>query len=304
MTTDPMTLPEPTTITRPGIYDLTSEQYHNPAITGEWMSNSDGRELTKMAPAQFKYNRDHGIRKTSDAFDLGHLAHTRLLGKGEQFHVFDTPKLDGRTAGGKAQAREATDARAEGLIPVYADQWDQVTAMIDAINDDPEAHALLRQPGRRETCLFWREQITVDGNPVTVQRRAMIDLIPDMPDNPRAPIEIVDYKTAADATPSEDMRKKIFDYGYHRQLSTYRAAIRALFGRHAEVTFVFQDTRPPYLPAIIELDTPAQMIGDHQNGEALEIWARCQTSGVWPGHTRTTLGVPAWIERQYEEEIF
>jgi len=295
---------EPIRITEPGVYYLTADEYHNPAITGQWMSNSDGRKILKTCPAQFKWDQDHGIRKTSDAFDFGHVAHTVVLGRGEEYKVFEPKKLDGRTKEGKAQKLEVDAARAAGLTPIYGDQWATIRAMADAIHANPVANELLTQPGRPEACLFWRDQVKVDGVWVTVQRRAMVDLLPNVTD-PGEPMRVVDFKTADEVAPNDNLRKKIYDYGYHRQGATIVDACQALFGRYAEVVFLLQSKTAPHFVVPVDLDTPAQRIGAIENQEALRLWARAQLTGVWPEYTNgvVTSGVPAWIERQYEDEM-
>jgi hypothetical protein len=303
---------EPIRITEPGVYELTAEEYHDTAITGAWFSNSDGKKLLATCPAQFQHDREHNVRKTSDAFDFGHVWHAVILGKGEAYEVFEPKKLDGRTVAGKAQKAEVDAARAAGITPIYGDQFAIIRAMADAVQANPKAHELLTAPGRSEVCLFWREQIKVTdprnklfGQIVTVQRRAMIDHLPDMPEG-GGPVTLVDGKSADEVKPDDNMRKKIYDYAYHRQAKTYQDAIEHLFGRYADVVFVFQSKNPPHLIVPVDLDTPAMMIARRQNHEALEIWAECVATGVWPGYTNgvATSGVPAWIERQYEEDVY
>jgi PDDEXK-like domain of unknown function (DUF3799) len=303
----------PKLITLPGVYSLTAEEYHSFDVTGDWFSNSDAKKLLTSCPAQFDYDRRHGIRKTSDAFDFGHVAHAIVLGQGEQFEVFEPCKLDGRTTAGKEQKRAVDAARAAGRTPIYGDQFAVIAAMAEAIKADPLPHQLLTQPGRPEMCLFWVEHVRVTdpknslyGTVVEVKRRAMIDHLPDMPEDGK-PVELVDYKTADEVKPDDNMRKKNYDYGYHRQADTYESAVLALFGREAVVTFLLQSKRPPHLIVPTQLDTPAMRVAAAQNHEAMQQWAECVATGVWPGHvapnTVATSGVPAWIERQYEEEI-
>jgi len=303
---------EPIRITKPGVYELTAEEYHSFEVTGDWISNSDVKALLKSCPAQFDYDRRNAVRKTSDAFDFGHVWHAVILGKGEAYRVFEPKKLDGRTADGKAQKREVDAARAAGITPIYGDQFALIEAMAEAVKADPVPYDLLTRPGRSEVCLFWLEYVRITdpanslyGQVVEVKRRAMIDRLPDMPENPDETVTLVDGKTAEEVKPDDDMRKKVHDYGYHRQADTYESAIRALFGRDAQVTFVFQSKKRPHLITPVDLDTPAMRVAAAQNHEALQVWAECVATGVWPGYTKgvATSGVPAWIERQYEEAI-
>lgn len=302
----------PIVISNPGVYELTAEEYHSYAVTGDWFSNSDAKALLASCPAQFDYDRRNAVRKTSDAFDFGHVWHAVILGKGEAYQVFEPKKLDGRTGPGKEQKAAVDAARAAGITPIYGDQFKLIEAMAEAVKDDPVPHALMTAPGRQEVCLFWYQDIKVSdphnalyGQTVQVQRRAMIDHLPDMPDDPRETVRLVDGKTADHVKPDDDMRKKIYDYAYHRQAETYAAAVEALFNRDAEVVFIFQSKKAPHLIVPVELDTPAMRVAAAENRQAMEIWAECVATGEWPGYTKgvATSGVPAWIERQYEDEL-
>ncbi|HST84633.1 MAG TPA: PD-(D/E)XK nuclease-like domain-containing protein [Kineosporiaceae bacterium] len=302
---------EPIRITRPGVYDLTAAEYHDVKVTGEWFSNSDAKKLLATCPAQFDYDRRHGVRKISDAFDLGHVWHAVILGKGEAYQVFEPKKLDGRTKVGKEQKLAVDEARAAGITPIYGDQFALIEAMAEAVKADRVAFDLMNQPGRQEVCLFWRQKIKVTnpnnklyGQIVTVQRRAMIDHLPDMPAEGET-VTLVDGKTADEVKPDDGLRKKIYDYAYHRQADTYAAGVEALFNRDAEVVFIMQSKKPPYLIVPVDLDTPAMLIAAAENREALELWAECVATGEWPGYVkgRATSGVPAWIERMHEDEM-
>jgi hypothetical protein len=301
----------PIRITRPGVYDLSAAEYHDVEVTGAWLSNSDAKKLLATCPKQFDYDRRNGVRKISDAFDFGHVWHAVILGKGEAYQVFEPKKLDGRTKDGKAQKLAVDEARAAGITPVYGDQFRLIEAMAEAVKADPVPFDLMNQPGRQEVCLFWRQRIKVTnphnqlyGQTVVVQRRAMIDHLPDMPPEGET-VTLVDGKTADEVKPDDGLRKKIYDYAYHRQADWYAAGVEALFNRDAEVVFLFQSKKPPHLIVPVDLDTPARRIAAAENRQALEIWAECVATGEWPGYVRgiATSGVPAWIERQYEDEM-
>ena len=69
--------------------------------------------------------------------------------------------------------------------------------------------------------------------------------------------------------------------------------------------FLLQSKTAPHLIVPVEMDTPALLVAEHENRQALEQWAECVDTGEWPGYTNgiATSGVPAWIERQHEEEM-
>src|SRR4029079_13844484 len=98
---------------------------------------------------------------------------------------------------GKAQKREVDAARAAGITPIYGDQFALIEAMAEAVKAYPVPHPLRTAPCRQEVCLFWEEQLKVTnprnklyGQTVTVKRRAMIDHLPDMPDDPRETVRL------------------------------------------------------------------------------------------------------------------
>jgi hypothetical protein len=300
---------EPIRISLPGCYELTSEQYHSFDVTGDWFSNSDAKKLLQTCPAQFDYDRRNGVKKISDAFDFGHVAHAVVLGDGERYEVFEPKRIDRRTKEGQAQQKAVDEARAAGRTPIYGDQFALIEAMAEAIKADPIPHELLTQPGRPEVCLFWHEQIKVTdphnslyGQTVQVKRRAMIDHLPDLTEDGKT-VRIVDYKTADEVKPDDSLRKKVYDYGYHRQSATYEAAVECLFGRSADVVFLLQSKKPPHLIVPVEMDTPAVRVAVAENNQAMALWAECVATGEWPGYVSgiALSGVPAWVERQFEE---
>lgn len=279
----------------PGVYQLDSDLYHaDPTVRGS-MSNSDGLAISLPGcPAQFRYDRDHQVHKTSAAFDFGHVAHREVLGAGEPVAVF--PKHDARTKEGKAIRADWDAARAAGVTPITEPDYDVVLGMVAALKAHPFASRLLAQPGKTEQALFWIDEET------GVWRRSLIDFLPDPPAPGRTMI-LVDYKTAEDVAPGFDMMRKIYDYGYHRQGATYLDGVLALgLADDARIVFINQCKRPPFLVTPVELDAESLRIGRIENRRALRVFAECQASGVWPEYTDgvVTSGVPPYIEREYD----
>jgi PDDEXK-like uncharacterized protein DUF3799 len=288
----------PIQITLPGVYEISAAEYHDPAVTGDWVSNSDLRGMTAPnCPAKWRYNRDHGVRGTSDAFAFGHAWHARVLGKGEDIAVRPVVWDSWRTNAAKAWRAEQEAAGRSVILP---EDWQMVEAMAAAIHDRPRAHELLSQPGRPEVAMFWVDPET------GVKRRALVDYLPsDRPDG-FGTLDVVDIKSCDSASPDDRMEKKIYDYGYHRQGTTIADGAMALgLADNVTVWFIFQEKSAPYIVQEVELDGQAQRIGRIENHEALLLYKQCIETGVWPSYADgpVTVGVPGWIANRFDDEM-
>lgn len=296
---------EPPVITLPGVYQLDAREYHDPAITGDWLSNSDARQLIDDGcPAQFKYDRDHGVRQITDAFSMGHAVHARILGKGETIAVRPLVNPDDpsqvwdswRTNTAKAWRAEQEAAGRSVILP---EQAAVVEAMAAAVHAKPRAHELLSQPGRPEVALFWVDADT------GVKRRALVDYLPTVT-NPAGVMEPVDIKSADSVAPTADMERRLYNHAWHRQAMTITDGILALgLAKWVEFYFVVQSKTAPHLVTVVKLDAEAEHIGRIENRRALLVYRECLETGVWPDYADepVSLSVPAWIARQYEDEM-
>lgn len=114
---------------------------------------------------------------------------------------------------------------------------------------------------------------------------------------------ICDVKTTQNAG-RDAFSRDAARYGYHRQAFFYRR-LYAAATYQSEPIFVHLvvESAPPYDVAFFELDTEAIDAGNRQIDEALEIWRRCEFSGIWPGsgwdwenqeYTIQSLSLPRW----------
>ncbi|WP_326600555.1 PD-(D/E)XK nuclease-like domain-containing protein [Rhodococcus sp. PD04] len=271
----------------PGLYlDVPEAIYHGDRGT---LSQSGAKKLLPPScPAIFHYEREHPPAP-KDVFDIGSAAHALVLGVGDPIARLDFD--DWKT---KA-AREARDeARAEGKTPLLAKDYETVHAMAAALRKHPLA-ATLFADGRPEVSAFWTDAETGVG------RRARFDWLPNA--DPRRRRVIPDYKTTSDANPSK-FAKSAADFGYYMQAPWYLDAIAATEGdTEAAFLFVVQSKTPPYLVSVVELDHDALMLGHRLNRRALEIYAECESSGVWPGYGDDVhyVSLPSWVHYEKEE---
>ncbi|MFJ3200957.1 PD-(D/E)XK nuclease-like domain-containing protein [Streptomyces sp. NPDC086989] len=251
------------TVTEPGIYEMTAEDYHRDPVPGGSLSSSGARRLLPPGcPALYRWEQDNP-QPAKKTFDYGHAAHKLVLDEGPELVVVDAPLWNT-----DAIRAEVAAIRAEGGIPLKKHEYDQIEEMAAAIRRHPVAGALFRPgTGVAEESIFWQDPAT----------GIWLRCRPDW----RRPGVIVDYKTTTDAAPSA-VAKAIDTYGYHQQDPFYTDGAAAVgLGDH-RFLFAFQAKNPPYLVTVVELDDEARRIGAAKNRRAIEIYAQCQADGKWP----------------------
>ncbi|WP_422744275.1 PD-(D/E)XK nuclease-like domain-containing protein [Micromonospora sp. WMMD754] len=268
-------------ITEPGIHDgMPEDVYHADPVPGGSLSSSGARRLLETCPARFDYER-RNPPASREEFDLGKAFHSSALGVGAETVVVDAKNWLTKDA----KAARA-DAYAAGKVPLLAHQAAEVAAMTDAVRQHPLAGALLSK-GDVEQSLFWVDDRT------GIWRRARIDLL--------RTDAIVDLKSCESAD-EEHIRKAIARYGYHAQADYYQDAARALGLGELPFLFVFVEKRPPHLVHVAQLGADELAAGRHLNNRAVDVFAECQRTGVWPGYASdiTTISLPAYALRTLE----
>lgn len=291
MTTD--TAVEPQSITVPGQYDMPFDVYLADPVPGGSLSASGAKRLLPPGcPAKFRHWRDHP-KPVKREFDIGHAAHTLVLGEGPE--LVDVGAQEWRSNAVKA---EVEAIRAEGKVPLRPSDFADVHGMAAALRADPIAGALFEPgTGKAEQSLFWR-----DGHS-GVNCRARLDWLGDATAERR--LIVGDYKTTEDGSPVS-IPRYVENFGYAQQADWYLEAVRALGLSPAPVfLLIFQEREAPYLVTPVELSARALAIGAIRNRHARETYARCVADDHWPGHTEDIelVGLPPWIEAQYESEF-
>jgi hypothetical protein len=290
MTAEPVTT-DAVTIDTPGVYTITDTEYFADPVGGSLSASGARQLLPPHCPAVYHYERTHP-RESTTVFDIGHAAHSLILGAGAGISPVDAD--DWRTKAAKDQRDEI---RASGRVPLLTADYEHVQGMAAAVRDHPVAADLLDpDTGAPEQSLFWVDDET------GIWRRARLDWLPH-PTRDR--MIIVDYKTAASADP-DAFAKAAANYGYHQQDAWYRDAVTALdLDDNPAFVFVVQEKTPPYLVSVIELDSTALRIGRGRNRRAIDIYTECTTTGIWPGYGDdvTLVALPTWYERTNEEYL-
>ena len=287
------TVSEDSVIAEPGVYDIPEWLYHSDPVPGGSLSSSGARKLLPPScPAKFRYEADHPAPPTK-YMEKGTAAHQLVLGTGAPIVVVEAS--DWKTKAAQAQRDEA---RAAGAVPLLPADYQQVQEMALALRLHPVASVLF-DPGRGglpEQSLFWEDR------EFGVWRRARPDWLP-APGPGR--MIIPDYKTIGSAD-LDTIRKHVSNFGYHCQADYYCAGAQALgIDEDPAFLFVFQETSPPYLITVVQLDEDAMWAGRQANREALERYRDCMQAGVWPGYTDEIqlVSLPPWARRRYTESI-
>jgi hypothetical protein len=298
--TDLLTVPAPTEVDGPGIYDLAADDYH---ARPELSSTGARKLLPPSCPALFKHWLDTPEER-KPAWDKGKAAHKLVLGAGPGLvAVKDEWGKDPdawRTDKVKARLTEIRDA---GDVPLKQGDYDDVHAMAAKIREHPEAAALLDPAtGAAERTLIWRDERT------GVMCRALVDWL-------RHPVAgrrflLPDYKhTGAEygASP-EKVGRTMGDFGYHVQLAWYLMGVRALglAGDEAEALLIVQESRKPYLVTVAQPDPTAMRMGAIRCRQALDLYAECVANNRWPGYSDEVVWaeLPPWETKELKGEIW
>ena len=254
---------------------ISDDLYH--ADTGS-LSSTGARKIL-ACPARFKWERDHPPAPTTKAFDFGKLSHKLVLGEGSAIHIVDADNWLSKAA---KEQRDA--ARLDGAVPVLRSEYDTAKAMREAVMAHPVAGALFTA-GSAELSGYWQDE------PTDIRLRFRPDWLTGHINR----VTCVDYKTTISAKPDEFVRS-VARYGYHQQAAWYLDGLAANGLTDARFLFVAAEKTPPHPVSVIELDDEAIAEGRRLNRIAVDTYARCMDTGVWPayGDDITLISLPYW----------
>lgn len=250
------------------------------------LSSTGARKLLAN-PARFKWELDHPPGPRA-AFDIGHVAHTLILGEGGRIAVIEA--ADWRS---KAAQAERDEARAAGAVPILAADYDAALAMRDGVTAHPLA-AKLFADGKAEQSGWWNDERT----DITLRFR------PDWLTEIDGRTTCVDLKTTINADPDEFIRS-IVKFGYHQQAAWYLDGLIAHGYDDPRFLIVAVEKSAPHLVSVIELDDTALAEGRRLNREAIDLYADCIKTDTWPayGDDIHLLSLPEWALPDLEMSI-
>lgn len=253
--------------TERGVYpNVSNRAYHADRRS---VSSSQMRRLNRTCPRQFKYEWDHPKVTSTKYFDLGTVTHTLVFGVGPEIVVVDD--IEWRKASTKAKRLEAWE---QGKTPVLVHEFEQAEAMASMVLGHPIAGELVSR-SVPEQSLYARDPVT----------GLMMRARPDGMDDVASPLIVIDLKTSETADP-EKFRWSARDFGYDEQAAWYLEVIRLLeLGSPAVFVFIVVAKTPPHLVQTIEMPERALARGRAENRIALDRFAECRRTNIWPAYT-------------------
>lgn len=304
---DDLVIPETTATTaKPKHWDtypsilshLAAEEYRrHPAVS------KHGLDDFRKAPAYYDWKRKNPSESKSSALLFGSLYHTvilepELLSKLYATVPSDAPKRPTRIQReAKKPSLETLEAihwwelfnhDNDGKIIVDSEDIAKCEAMREAIMKNLACrNAIETARLYTEASLFWQDAAT------GVKCRARPDII-------RADGLIIDPKTCQDAS-EEAFQRAAWNCGYYRQAAMYLDGWEAVSSEKPKAfIFIAQESEAPYLCRAYVASPSMIDFGRSQIREDLEMFAKCEASGIWPGlgDVPAELNLPSWAMRK------
>lgn len=274
---------------RLGVYhDLAEADYHADPTS----VSATGLKKLLISPAHYQYEIDHpGEQDTDlrDAFDLGTVVHSMVLGRGLPYVAVDGNRNN------KAVKEKVAKAEAEGNVVLKPKQLEQARAMADAVLTHDVAGQLL-EAGEPEVSMFWQDPDYTDDD-VEVIRRCRWDWLCTERSYG------VDLKTTVSSSPKQ-LARTVLNLRYDLSAAYYLATAAGLGIDLSAFALIWVEKTPPYPVVVTQLSGDFLERGDQLARIALSRYRHCVETGEWPAyldHDFTTLHPPAWATDPTEE---
>lgn len=269
--------------TEDGLYDSIEESSYHADV--ETISQS-GIKTLLTAPALYHWGLSNP-RPPKRTYDLGHVAHTLILGVGSQPVALH--RWDAKTGADLGEAEDmrapstrqhADEIRKAGDIPLLRKEIQQAEDMAESLSRHSFAMSILTE-GKPEVTGYLHHEETGQ------RRRVRVDWL--------HPQVLGDVKTAESAHPHR-FAKAAGDHGYYIQAPYYMDVLRELGHPAKGFAFVVVEKSPPYPVSVVQLGVNSIKLGRKRYIEGLRILRDCKAAGVWPGYapddTYTKVDIP------------
>lgn len=288
---------------------ITPDTYH--ALKGQLPNCISKSGLSEFAdnPYRWKYNKDHGIKKTSTGFRWGSLVDTIALTPWEYDKKYMVGfKRVALTKDGKPHARGLQD-------PAQKAEWEAMEANGVTILTQEEAGKawacaaevtsafkdkglVIGENADTQVGFMFRLNLTVpdkDGKEVLcpITCTGMIDLLPQDPSLP-----IIDLKTTSTLVDNaHKINRSIADYKYGWQAAMYCDMLQAITGETRDFSFLFVENEPPFCMTWRTLGQTALDFYRMEYRKQLYRYAQSIVTGEYPGRIIET---PEYIPAAWE----
>ena len=224
-----------------------------------------------LSPAHYKYGLT-APDEPSRAMRIGTAVHAAVLGDNPALDVFPGPTRRGKEW-------EVYKAAHAGQTILARDEADEVVATAAAVEANPAALKLLKQPHREERIAWKWLGLDCAGTPDAWDGTTVVDL-----------------KTARTAQP-ERFGKEVFWRYYHAQLAWYCNGLELSGRAKPERAYIVAvETAPPYPVVIYEITETALAQGFARCREWMERLKGCIENDYWPGYSDAVVPIEGITE--------
>lgn len=244
-------------------------------------ASNSGLKLIRRSPAHFKYPEPE--KRDSRAKEMGSAIHMALL----------EPDLFAKTYH-MAEADLRTDAYYRGMakdfggaVVLTRQEHRKVIGMQNAAYRNTRFAGYMKSLGRNELSVHTADDET--GVPIKCRFDRMGDSI-----------FAFDVKKCQDAR-GEEFTKPISNYGYYMQVAFYQHVWFCETGEKLEeFPLIAIEEDSPHGVICHDLDEIALELGRIHYREALDTYARCRDSGIWPAYANESeyTSVTNWMQNQ------
>lgn len=270
------------------VYSMPESEYR----AGRMLSQSTAHTMLSKSP----YHADRALReprRQTESMRLGSLI-DEIISGGDRLAIVEADNYRTR------RAQEQRDsAIAIGRVPVLRHEYTGAVAIAgDLKRQLQELDGFPVLSDLYQVSLFW-EEMSSSGR--VVQCRARLD-------NLSLPF-VIDFKRIKSADDSTCVAHMI-RYGYDIQAASYiRGVERCIPEWAGRLTFLdaFLEIgkQPPYMVNALEMDGEFLAMGAQKWQRAVDLWARCEESGEWPGYTTRVrkISAPGYALSRHESAM-
>lgn len=279
------------TITAPGIYDITHEEYHNdpcpmPSVSRSWIVDALTQSPKHAARKHPRIGRAREEDSTAVA-SVGVVAHALLLGKGEE-RVRISPFAEFRTNEAKAWRDEQLK---EGYTIVKEKDYKEAQAIVAAFRPGMDRFSV--ELGENFPTTGFEKTVVAKINGVWC--RILVDADGD---------SIWDLKTSGtEYNPQKWVKNQHFGCGGDIQAAFYQRVYEAATGKKKRFISAVIEQRDPY-DCYPVLNTERSLaIANQKIDWALATFKRGLESGKWSGYADRVVyaDTPGYSEMEWEE---
>lgn len=268
-------------------YDMPTADYYADRCPQPSLTQSIAKLLLAKSPAHARLAHpklNPGMVMSDETkYDIGHIAHRLVLGRGRELCVIDHD--DWRT---KAAREIREEAAAMGKLAVLAKDF----ALGEKIKD--RAFAQLADRGHLTD---WARpnrpaEVVAIAQAGPIWLRTMIDWLPTL-------TSVWDYKTTAKSAHPEECWRFLVDAGWPIQAAMHERILNLInpdnAGRRVH-RFIVQENYEPYALSVVRLTETHLSIGRAQLARAEDIWTQCMAANHWPAYSflDQTPEYPGW----------